>query len=360
LFIDHVTVLTVASPGNTIALNCNVTLLKVIEFAPPAPVTAILVTCTGWLRIVIISVPKIPEPSEAVALAVTVPFSSAVKRPVALIVASPEPLTIDHVTYLFVAFMGSIAAFNCNVPLVVIIVVDPPSPVTVMLVTGIIWFEIVIIKKPKTAMPSLAVAMAVIVPFSTAVTRPVELMIACPVLLTIDQFTDLSVAFAGSTDALSCKVPSSAIIVVKPPAPVTVIPVTGIIWLEIVIIRVPKTPEPSLAVALAVIVPLSTAVTSPFVLIVACPVPLTIDHETVLFVALTGNNVELSCNVPSSVVIVVTPPSPEILMLVTGTSWLVRVIIKVPKTAVPSLAVALAVTVPLSTAVTRPVAFIVA
>ena len=44
--------------------------------------------------------------------------------------------------------------------------------------------------------------------------------------------------------------------VVAPPAPVTVILVTGTIWLAIVITKVPETPDPSFAVALAVTVPL--------------------------------------------------------------------------------------------------------
>ncbi len=54
-----------------------------------------------------------------------------------------------------------------------------------------------------------------------------------------------------------------------PPAPVTVIPVTGINWLEIVKVMVPEIPDPSSAVAIAVTVPLETAVTSPAELIVA-------------------------------------------------------------------------------------------
>ena len=49
-----------------------------------------------------------------------------------------------------------------------------------------------------------------------------------------------------------------------------------------VIIRKPTTPLPSLAVALAVTVPLVTAVTNPVGLIVAWPVPLAIDQVTAL------------------------------------------------------------------------------
>ena len=49
--------------------------------------------------------------------------------------AVPVPFVIDHVTELFVAVVGSIVAIICNVPLSVVIVVAPPVPVTVILVT---------------------------------------------------------------------------------------------------------------------------------------------------------------------------------------------------------------------------------
>ena len=73
-------------------------------------------------------------------------------------------------------------------------------------------------------------------------------------------------ALVGDTVAVNCDVPLSVVIVV---APVTVIPVTGTTWLLIVIVSCPYTPLPSLAVALAVTVPLATVVTSPVELIVA-------------------------------------------------------------------------------------------
>ena len=82
--------------------------------------------------------------------------------------------------------------------------------------------------------------------------------------------------------------PLSVVITDDPPAPVTVIPVTGMTWLLIVMTSVPNIPLPSLAVALAVTVPFDTAVTSPVELIVAWPVPLAIVHVTVWFVAFVG------------------------------------------------------------------------
>src|SRR5665648_244027 len=299
LNIDHVTLLSVALAGNTAALSCRVPLSMVMVADPPAPVTVRPVTGTIWLELVIIKVPLIPEPSLAVALAVTVPLSTAVTRPAAVIVAWPVPLTNDQVTVLSVALDGNTAAISCRVPLSVVMVADPPAPVTVRPVTGTIWLELVIIKVPLTPDPSLAVALAVTCLLYTSVTRPAAVIVAWPVPLTNDHVTVLSVALDGNTAALSCRVPLSVVMVADPPAPVTVMPVTGTIWLELVIIKVPLTPEPSLAVALAVTVPLSTAVTRPAAVIVAWPVPLTNDHVTVLSVALDGNTAALSCRVLS-------------------------------------------------------------
>ena len=61
---------------------------------------------------VIESVPEIPEPSFAVAFAVTVPLAMAATSPDALIDAWPVPLISDHVTVLVVAFAGVTAALN--------------------------------------------------------------------------------------------------------------------------------------------------------------------------------------------------------------------------------------------------------
>jgi hypothetical protein len=281
-------------------------------------VTVIPDTGITWPDIVIISVPNTLDPSLAVARAVTVPFDMAVTRPDVLIEACPVPLEIVQVTVLFVAFDGVTAALSCNVPPIVPIVVAPPAPVTVIPDTGTTWPDIVIISVPETPDPSLAVALAVTVPFDMAVTRPDVLIEACPVPLEIVQVTVLFVAFDGVTAALNCKVPPSVPIVVAPPAPVTVIPDTGITWPDIVIISVPNTLDPSLAVALAVTVPFDMAVTMPDVLIEACPVPLEIVQVTVLFVAFDGVTAALNCKVPPSVPIVVAPPAPVTVIPETG------------------------------------------
>ena len=82
--------------------------------------------------------PKTPLPPLAVALAVTVPLATAVTTPDELIVAWPVPFAMLHVTVLFVAFVGCTVAVSASVPLSWVMVVDPPVPVTVILVTGMI------------------------------------------------------------------------------------------------------------------------------------------------------------------------------------------------------------------------------
>jgi hypothetical protein len=172
--------------------------------------------------------------------------------------------------------------------------VRAPCPVTLILSTGIMPVEIVINSDPKIPDPSVAVAVAVIVPFITAVTKPEEFIVACPVPLTIDQERVLIVAFTGNTCAISWRDPFSVAMIVAPPVPETLITDTGVIWLEIVIFMDAKMPEPSFAVAQAVTVPLSIAVTSPVELMAPFPVPLTRDHVTPLFVAFSGRIVTLN------------------------------------------------------------------
>jgi hypothetical protein len=84
-------------------------------------------------------------PSVDVALVTTVPLSKAVTNPVLLIVASAVPLLILHVTFFVVAFVGNTVAVSCVAPLSVLMVC---VPVTVIPVTGITWFVIVIIICP--------------------------------------------------------------------------------------------------------------------------------------------------------------------------------------------------------------------
>jgi len=61
---------------------------------------------------------------------------------------------MDHVTLWLVALAGKTAAFSCSVPLSVVIVVAPASPVTVIEETGVIWLEMVMTSVPKIPDPS--------------------------------------------------------------------------------------------------------------------------------------------------------------------------------------------------------------
>jgi len=86
-----------------------------------------------------------------------------------------------------------------------------------------------------------------------------------------------------------------------------------------VITFVPLIPDASLAEAFTVTVPFPVAVNKPEVLMVAEPVPLVTDQVTVDIVALAGNTVELICNVPPTVEIVVALPAPVTVMAFTKT-----------------------------------------
>ena len=86
---------------------------------------------------------------------------------------------------------------------------------------------------------------------------------ASPVPFCTDQVTAGFVALAGNTWADNCNVPLSVVMVVAPPAELTTMELTGITWLDIVTVKDPDTPDPSVAEAVTVTVPFDTAVTSP-------------------------------------------------------------------------------------------------
>ena len=89
--------------------------------------------------IVISAVPTTPDPSLAVAFTVTVPFISACNRPsaviVALSVAEPPSFVTVHVTDLLLAVLGSTVANIWSVPPLVVMVVAPSLPVTLIALT---------------------------------------------------------------------------------------------------------------------------------------------------------------------------------------------------------------------------------
>ena len=74
----------------------------------------------------------------------------------------------------------------------------------------------------------MEVAFTVTFPLSNAETIPELLTDASPTPFAIDQVTVLFVAVAGKTSASNCSDPLSVVIVVTPPVPVRVIPLTFI------------------------------------------------------------------------------------------------------------------------------------
>ena len=187
---------------------------------PPVDICPLIAICNSS---------NTPEPSLAVALTVTVPLPVAVSRPPVLIVALPVLFATDHVTDWSLASAGSTAAVICKAPPFVAIVVAPPVPITVIEVTGTSCPLMVTVVSPYTPVPSFAVALTVTVPLPVAVSRPPALIVALPVPGVTDHVIVSLVASAGLTTANICKEPPSVVIVVKPPAPVTMIDDTGTI-----------------------------------------------------------------------------------------------------------------------------------
>ena len=132
----------------------------------------------------------------------------------------------------------------------------------------------------------------VALPAATPVTSPVELTVAIEALL-VFQVTVLLVAFDGNTAAVSCCVPPTLIDVV---VGLTDTPVTGTLAVDTVTALVAVKP-PSWVVTVMVALPAATAVTSPEEFTVATEV-LPDVQLTVLFVALEGATVAVSCCVP--------------------------------------------------------------
>ena len=78
-----------------------------IEVPPVTLMLVIGIVCVDCPDTVMVVVPKIPDPSLAVTLTVTVPFATAVRSPVVLLItAYADPLVNDQVTALLVALEG--------------------------------------------------------------------------------------------------------------------------------------------------------------------------------------------------------------------------------------------------------------
>ena len=147
------------------------------------------------------------------AFAHTVPLLAAVTKPVVLIDALPVTTTMLHVTA-WLALAGNKVATICNVPPAELIAAGTlPCVDTIMEVTVTpAWPVIVISKESETVLSRTDTAFAQTVPLVCAVTKPLVLMVAIPVPVTILQVTAW-LAVAGNIFAVICKVPAGVVIV---------------------------------------------------------------------------------------------------------------------------------------------------
>jgi hypothetical protein len=127
-------------------------------------------------------------------------------------------------------------------------------------------------------------------PVATPVITPLPLTVAL-LVSEDDQLTVLSVAFVGSTVATNCVVaptPTLTVVLFKITLDTATVPV--IVRAQVAVLL------PSAVLAVIVAEPADTAVTRPEESTVARKV-LEEDHDTVLFVALVGATVAVSCRV---------------------------------------------------------------
>ena len=202
----------VALLGAMVAVSCCVapTDNDVLVGLMVTPVTATVVTVMAQVAVLL--------PSWVVTVMVAVPAATAVTRPLVFTVAIAVLLD-DQLTVLLVALLGAMVGVSCWVPptateAVVGLMVTP--------VTGTLVVLTVIADVAVKAL-SLVVAVIVAVPAATAVTKPEVLTVATAVLLD-DQVTPVTVAFDGTSVAVSCCVALTARLAV---VGLTVTPVTG-------------------------------------------------------------------------------------------------------------------------------------
>ena len=194
-----------------------------------------------WLRVIPVTgtdiftataqVAVLLEPSAALAVMVALPLDTAVTNPVLLTVATAVLLLL-HITLLSVAFSGVTVAVSCKVwprlvnDAVVLLRVIPVTGTDIFTVTA----QVAVLLEP-----SAVVAVIVVLPLDTAVTRPFASTVATDGLLLL-HITLLSVELSGVTVAVSCKVwprlVNDAVVLLR------VIPVTGILAAGTVILNV--------------------------------------------------------------------------------------------------------------------------
>jgi hypothetical protein len=199
-------------------------------------------------------------------------------------------LLVDHVTPAFVAFTGETVFTNCTVP--------PGTIVSVVLsrLTFVTNCTTVTVQL-SVRFPSTVVAVTVVVPAVTAITRPEAVTVATAALL-LAQLTFWFVAFAGLTVAASCSE------YVGPATPITITvallfrltPVTGTFCAVTVTLHEPVFP-PSTVVTVIRAVPALTPVTSPLLPTVATEALLEL-QLTFWLVAVDGLIVATRSSVP--------------------------------------------------------------
>lgn len=136
-------------------------------------------------------------PSSVVTVIIAVPTFIADTLPFESTKATLE-FELDHVTFLFVAFVGDTIAVNFSTP-PISNDIDDLSKLTP--VTAIVW-ALTVTEHVACFPPSFVITVIVADPAALAVTTPELETVATEVLLE-DQDTDLSVAFEGVTVAVS-------------------------------------------------------------------------------------------------------------------------------------------------------------
>lgn len=148
--------------------------------------------------------------------------------------------------------------------------------------------------------PSWVVTVMVAEPEAIEVTKPVSFTVATFVSLET-QLTPLLVALFGLMVAVNCCVLPKPLMVAAPGDNVTPVTFTGLT----VSTASPKTPDPSVAVALIVVDPDSPdvfAVTNPALLTEAIVGSEEL-HKTVLLLASAGNTVSVACEVAPDAIV---------------------------------------------------------
>jgi hypothetical protein len=198
---DQLTVLFVAFPGATVAVNCWL-LPALIDAVVGETVTPV----TGTFAVVtVIALVAVRFPSWVVTVIVAEPCDTAVTSPVEFTVAT-EVLLDDQLTFLFVALAGETVAVNWRV---LPATTEADVGETLTPVTGMVDV-VTVMALVAVRFPSCVVTVIVADPCPTPVTTPLEFTVATPVLLD-DQLTFLLVALAGETVAISCCVPPTLI-----------------------------------------------------------------------------------------------------------------------------------------------------